>query len=72
MTDVLLLARYQRELVEAAEREAALERSKVQLALDWQNRYEECQRSQYEKSEQLIQQLTNARDEVCLSSENIF
>ncbi|XP_041363903.1 coiled-coil domain-containing protein 57-like [Gigantopelta aegis] len=57
------IERYQRELVQAAEREAALERGKVQLALDWQNRYEDCERSQYEKSEELIKQLTQARDE---------
>lgn len=57
--------RYKKELSAAVEREASLERSKTQLELDWQRRYEDLERLQYEKSEDLVKKLTQARDEVC-------
>ncbi|KAL5018722.1 hypothetical protein ScPMuIL_004444 [Solemya velum] len=57
------IERYKKELSVSAEREAALERSKTQLELDWQRRYEELERSQYEKSEDLIKKLTRSRDD---------
>jgi len=56
--------RYKRELSSAMEREAALERSKAQLELDWQRRHEDTERHSYEKSEDLVRRLTRARDEV--------
>ena len=56
--------RYKRELEQALEREASLERSKAQLELDWQKRYDDIERLQYEKSEDLVRHLTQARDEV--------
>jgi hypothetical protein len=46
------------------EREASLERSKAQMELDWQRRYEDLERQQYERSEDLVKKLTRARDEV--------
>lgn len=46
------------------EREACLERCKTQLELDWQRRYDDLERLQYEKSEDLVKKLTRARDEV--------
>jgi hypothetical protein len=58
------LDRYKRELTEAMEREACLERSKTQLDLDWQRRYEKVEREQYERAEDLIKNLTHARDQV--------
>ena len=58
------LFRYKKELSAAVEREASLERSKAQLELDWQRRFEDLERQQYEKSEDLIRKLTRSRDEV--------
>jgi len=46
------------------ERQAELEQSKDQLALDWQRRYEELERLQYAQSEDLVKSLSNARNEV--------
>ena len=60
----LNLNRYKKELQQATEREKALERSKTQVELDWQRRCEELERRQYNKSEDLITSLTQARDEV--------
>lgn len=56
--------RYKKELSSAAEREAGLERSRAQLELDWQRRYDDVERTQYEKSEELVKNLTRARDDV--------
>ncbi|XP_067671855.1 coiled-coil domain-containing protein 57-like isoform X2 [Haliotis asinina] len=55
--------RYKRDLSQAAEREASLERSKAQLELDWQRRLEDAERHQYDRSEDLIKKLTSARDQ---------
>ncbi|KAJ8319441.1 hypothetical protein KUTeg_004532 [Tegillarca granosa] len=57
------IERYKKELGLAVERESNLERSKAQLELDWQRRFENIERNQYEKSEELIKKLTRARDE---------
>ena len=56
--------RYKREVEKCMEREASLERSKAQLQLDWQKRFDDIERLQYEKSEDLVRHLTQARDEV--------
>ncbi|XP_060700944.1 coiled-coil domain-containing protein 57 isoform X5 [Hemiscyllium ocellatum] len=56
--------KYKQQLVRAVERERDLERMKIQAELDWQHRCEEVERSQYVKSEQLIQSLSQARDQV--------
>ena len=56
--------RYKQELSSAVEREAALERGKAQLDLDWQRRYEGVERLQYEKAEDLTKNLISARDKV--------
>lgn len=58
------LFRYKKELSQAADREASLDRSQAQLELDWQRRFEDVERNQYEKSEELIQKLTRNRDDV--------
>lgn len=50
----------------AAEKEQNMERTKAQLELDWQRRYEDAERNQYAKSEDLIARLTKSRDEVSL------
>nr|XP_002737650.2 PREDICTED: coiled-coil domain-containing protein 57-like [Saccoglossus kowalevskii] len=57
------VARYKKELSQAMEREASLERSKTQVELDWQRRCEDRERIQYQKSEELISKITTARDE---------
>ncbi|XP_050775885.1 coiled-coil domain-containing protein 57 isoform X5 [Gopherus flavomarginatus] len=56
--------RYKQQLSLAAEREQNLERAKVQAELDWQRRCENAERNQYQKSEDLIQSLLTARDQV--------
>uniref|UniRef100_A0A452HM20 Uncharacterized protein n=1 Tax=Gopherus agassizii TaxID=38772 RepID=A0A452HM20_9SAUR len=56
--------RYKQQLSLAAEREQILERAKVQAELDWQWRCENAERNQYQKSEDLIQSLSTARDQV--------
>ncbi|KAM5216967.1 coiled-coil domain-containing protein 57 isoform 4-T4 [Hipposideros larvatus] len=57
------VARYQQQLSLAAEREQSLEREKVQLVLDWQHRCAGVERDHYQKSEELIQGLTAAREQ---------
>ena len=42
-----------------------MEQSKVQLELDWQQRVGEVERQQSHKHQELIRQLSRARDEVC-------
>ncbi|XP_074080923.1 coiled-coil domain-containing protein 57 isoform X4 [Macrotis lagotis] len=58
------IERYKQQLSLAMEREQMLERDKVQVELDWQYRCENAERNQYEKSEDLIQGLTTARNQV--------
>ena len=53
-----------RELSLALEREKSVEQSKAQLELDWQQRVGEVERQQSHKHQELIRQLTRARDEV--------
>ncbi|XP_022315255.2 coiled-coil domain-containing protein 57-like [Crassostrea virginica] len=57
------IERYKKDLSLAVERERAGERSRTQLELDWQRRFEEKESNQYEKSEDLIKKLTKSRDE---------
>ncbi|KAM4843306.1 coiled-coil domain-containing protein 57 [Thomomys bottae] len=56
--------RYKQQLTLAVERERSLEREQVQLGLDWQRRCDSVERDQIQKSEALIQGLTEARDQV--------
>ncbi|XP_027423943.2 coiled-coil domain-containing protein 57 isoform X6 [Zalophus californianus] len=58
------IGRYKQQLSVAAERERGLEREKVQLELDWRQRCDGVERDHYRKSEDLIQALTEARDQV--------
>ncbi|XP_025715383.1 coiled-coil domain-containing protein 57 isoform X2 [Callorhinus ursinus] len=58
------IGRYKQQLSMAAERERGLEREKVQLELDWRQRCDGVERDHYRKSEDLIQALTEARDQV--------
>ncbi|XP_067403889.1 coiled-coil domain-containing protein 57 isoform X2 [Emydura macquarii macquarii] len=58
------IERYKQQLFLAAEREQILEQAKVQAELDWQRRWENAERNQYQKSEDLIQSLSTARDQV--------
>ncbi|KAM5272703.1 coiled-coil domain-containing protein 57 [Ctenodactylus gundi] len=56
--------RYKQQLSQAVERERSLERERVQLGLDWQRRCDDIEREQIQRSEALIQGLTEARDQV--------
>ncbi|XP_043925666.1 coiled-coil domain-containing protein 57 [Protopterus annectens] len=58
------ISKYREQLSLASARERILEQAKVQAELDWQSRCDAAERTQYEKSEQLIEQLTVARDQV--------
>ncbi|XP_068385827.1 coiled-coil domain-containing protein 57 isoform X4 [Eschrichtius robustus] len=58
------IGRYKQQLSLAVEREQSLERDKVQLELVWQRRCEGVEREQYQRTEDLIQGLTVARDQV--------
>ncbi|XP_066519868.1 coiled-coil domain-containing protein 57 [Hoplias malabaricus] len=57
------LERYKQQLASGIQREQALEQKRVQLELDWEKRYEEVQAQNYLKNEELIQGLTQARDQ---------
>ncbi|XP_077922409.1 coiled-coil domain-containing protein 57 isoform X3 [Halichoerus grypus] len=57
------IGRYKQQLSAAAERERCLEREKMQLELDWRQRCDGVERDHYRKSEDLIQALTEARDQ---------
>lgn len=46
------------------QREKSLEQSKAQLQLDWEGRMEEVERKAYGKHQDIIQQLTHAKDKV--------
>ncbi|XP_007482879.1 coiled-coil domain-containing protein 57 isoform X7 [Monodelphis domestica] len=65
------IERYKQQLSLAMKREQILERDKVQVELDWQCRCENAERNQYEKSEDLIQGLTTARNQVFLTDHKI-
>ncbi|XP_006886370.1 PREDICTED: coiled-coil domain-containing protein 57 [Elephantulus edwardii] len=56
--------RYKLQLAAAVGREQSLQRDKVQLALDWQCRLDTAERDQYRRSEDLIQALAEAREQV--------
>ncbi|KAG9350303.1 hypothetical protein JZ751_026657 [Albula glossodonta] len=56
--------RYKQQLASAVQREQVLEQARVQAELDWKRRYEDAQAGHYLKSEELIQGLTQARDQV--------
>ncbi|KAG9267960.1 coiled-coil domain-containing protein 57 [Astyanax mexicanus] len=56
--------RYKQQLASGIQREQALEKKRVQLELDWERRCEEVRAEHYLKSEELIQGLTQARDQV--------
>ncbi|XP_030151753.1 coiled-coil domain-containing protein 57 [Lynx canadensis] len=58
------VGRYKQQLLAAAEREQCLQREKVQLELDWRHRCDSRERDHYRASEDLLQALTAARDQV--------
>lgn len=59
-----LLRRYKKELEDALDRERALEEAKAQLDLDWQKKFEQSQRQEYHKSEDLIEKISSAHEQV--------
>lgn len=56
--------RRQKDLTASLEKERGLERARTQLELDWQRRFEEAERIGFEKQEELVTSLTQAKDEV--------
>ncbi|XP_042823556.1 coiled-coil domain-containing protein 57 isoform X2 [Panthera tigris] len=58
------VGRYKQQLLAAVERERCLHRDKVQLELDWRHRCDSRERDHYRASEDLLQALTAARDQV--------
>ncbi|KAG7491727.1 hypothetical protein MATL_G00007320 [Megalops atlanticus] len=57
------VVRYKQQLASGVQRERALEQACAQAELDWQRRCEDAQAGHYLKSEELIQGLTQARDQ---------
>jgi hypothetical protein len=53
------------------DRERALEEAKAQLDIDWQKKFDANQRQEYHKSEDLIEKLSNAHEQV-RSLANLF
>lgn len=66
--DQLCFVRYKQDVNAGLKREAALEQARVQLELEWQERYDAVKAKHYMANEQLIQDLTFARDQVSLLS----
>ncbi|XP_040186716.1 coiled-coil domain-containing protein 57 isoform X3 [Rana temporaria] len=58
------IERYQQQLAGSVERERLLEQARVQVELDWQKRCEEIEKTQYQKSEELIEGLGKAKDQL--------
>ncbi|XP_075025267.1 coiled-coil domain-containing protein 57 isoform X2 [Calonectris borealis] len=59
-----LIRKYKQHLSPAAEQEWILEQSKMQAEMDWQQRCENAENNQYQKSEDLPQSLSSAREQV--------
>ncbi len=56
--------RYKKELEDALDRERALEEAKDQLDIDWQKKIDQNQRQEYHKSEDLIEKISSAHEQV--------
>ncbi|XP_075702171.1 coiled-coil domain-containing protein 57 isoform X2 [Rhinoderma darwinii] len=54
--------RYQQQLACSLDRERILEQARVQVELDWQKRCEQAEKAQYQKSEELIENLSKAKE----------
>ena len=63
----MFVVRYKEQLSAGLKRERALEQMQVQVELEWQRRCDDMKNKHYLVNEQLIQDLTQARDEVSLS-----
>lgn len=60
----VFVVRYKQQLSSGLKREKALEQLQVQKELEWQRRCEELKSAHYLANEQLLQDLTQARDQV--------
>lgn len=63
---VCVCVRYKQQLSAGLKREQDLEQMRVQMELEWQRRCEDMKAEHYLANEQLIQDLTHARDQVSL------
>lgn len=61
------LGRYKQQLSASLKRERALKQMQIQVELEWQRRCEDMKVEHCLANEQLIQELTQARDQVSLS-----
>ncbi|KAM6344550.1 coiled-coil domain-containing protein 57 [Alca torda] len=59
-----LIRKYKQQLALAAEREWILERSEMQAEQDWQQLCENAERNRYQKSQDLTQSLSSAREQI--------
>ena len=64
MSYATLFCRYKKDLAESLQRVSAAERAREQVELDWQRRCEDLERLSYQRSEDLVKNLTMARDKV--------
>ncbi|XP_073540259.1 coiled-coil domain-containing protein 57 isoform X2 [Phyllobates terribilis] len=58
------IERYQQQLACSLERERILEQARVQVELDWQKRCEQVEKAQYQKSEELVENLSKAKEQL--------
>ncbi|XP_075072876.1 coiled-coil domain-containing protein 57 isoform X2 [Mixophyes fleayi] len=58
------IERYQQQLACSLERERMFEQAKVQAELDWQKRCDQTEKAQYQKSEELIESLSRAKEQL--------
>ncbi|XP_073444244.1 coiled-coil domain-containing protein 57 isoform X2 [Dendrobates tinctorius] len=58
------IERYQQQLACSLERERILEQARVQVELDWQKRCEQAEKAQYQKSEELVENLSKAKEQL--------
>ncbi|XP_040293537.1 coiled-coil domain-containing protein 57 isoform X2 [Bufo bufo] len=58
------IERYQQQLACSLERERILEQARVQVELDWQKRCEMAEKAQYQRSEELIENLSKAKEQL--------
>lgn len=63
----MCVVRYKQQLSAGLKRERAIEQMRVQVELEWQRRCEDVKAEHYLANEQLIQDLTQAKDQVNLS-----
>lgn len=62
------ILRYRQQLAQSMCREQNLQREKVQVELDWQRRCDDVETELHRRTENLVQELTSAREQVCAAA----